>query len=147
MSDVHGDADVARSRLLSAHEAVANGVLQAADAVADEWPEEWTTSRAAIVAPFRDELSRRGVLKHFPDVLSDAVRAAGYTVQATPVPAPPYVIVTSRGPILRATVRDGRLVVAYRVFEIERTKPPRYYRCGKTAPEVLSVRIIPSNSG
>ncbi len=142
MSDRDQVADDVRTRVLSKHEEVAIGVLHAAEAVADTWLEDWTTSRAAIVQPLRSELRTRGVLEQFPGVLSDAVQAAGYDLQATPVAAPPYVIVTSRGPILRATVHDGRLVAGFHVFTVDRRTPPRYYRSGETARGILSVEIL-----
>jgi hypothetical protein len=45
---------------------------------------------------------------------------AGGRLQADPVPAPPYVVVTSVGPLLRATLEAGRLVVTVRAFRVER---------------------------
>lgn len=146
MSDRHRVTRAVRTRLLREHEEVAIGVLQAAETVADTWHADWTTSRAALVQPLRSELTRQGVLEQFPDVLRDAVQAAGDELKANPVAAPPYVIVTSRGPILRATIRDGRLVVAYQVFTVERTTPPRYYRSGEKASDILSVEKIPRAS-
>ena len=57
------------------------------------------------------------------EVLAAAVDAAGYTLPATPVPAPPYVVVTSTGPVLRGTVDDGRLLVGIDCFEVVREPP------------------------
>jgi hypothetical protein len=47
---------------------------------------------------------------------------------APPVAAPPYVVVTSEGVVLRATIPDGRLVVTLRVFDVERGAETRYVR-------------------
>ncbi|WP_336344475.1 hypothetical protein [Halalkalicoccus ordinarius] len=52
--------------------------------------------------------------------------------------APPYVTVTSRGPVLRATLSSGRLVVRIVLFDVERD-PVRYVRRGGRPEDVLRV--------
>lgn len=146
MTDRERVADETRTRLLTEHEAVASKVLRAAATVADTWRADWTTNRTAVVEPLRGELTTGGVLEQFPNVLQDAIQTAGYELQASPVAKPPYVIITSQGPILRAPVRDGRLVVTYQVFAVKRTTPPRYYRSGSTPRDILSVKIIQADS-
>jgi hypothetical protein len=71
-------------------------------------------------------LAAGGVTERFPRVLSALVAAVGRELQASPVADPPYVVVTGRGPVLRATLADGRLVVCLAVFEVERG--PTYRR-------------------
>lgn len=97
-----------------------------------------TTDRDAVVGPLRAALQRAGLLDRFPVVLTDSVRAAGFSLPASPVPAPPYVVVTSRGPVLRATVDAGRLVVTFEVFTVERGETVRYVR---TTDDPLDVRF------
>jgi hypothetical protein len=48
------------------------------------------------------------------------------------------VTVTSRGPVLRATLPEDRLVVRIAVFAVERD-PVRYVRRGRRPEEVLEV--------
>ena len=103
-----------------AHPDVVRRVLDCADAVAADWDGESTASRDAVVVPLRRRLEAAGVWSQFPDVLAGAVEAAGESLSATPVAGPPYVTVTSRGPLLRATLADGRLLVSFPVFEVAR---------------------------
>ncbi len=150
-------ADAARSRILDAHADVVAGVVEAADTVADGWnggaagtgatdsDAPATTDRAAVVEPLRAELRARGLLDRAPAVLADAVTAAGYDLPAEPVAAPPYVVVTGRGPVLRGTVADGRLVVVLAVFRVERD-PVRYVRAGDGPAEVVEVAFVPDSS-
>lgn len=100
---------------------VVAAVGDCADRVAREWDGTRTTDRAAVVAPLEDRLADRGLLDRLATVLAEAVEAAGYDLLATPVAAPPYVVVTSRGPILRATIDPGRLVVLLAAFEVVRS--------------------------
>jgi hypothetical protein len=66
---------------------------------------------------------------------------AGYALRAAPVPAPPYVVVTGEGPVVRATVADGWLAVTLRAFEVVRADEhggtgPRYRRLPDVDVEV-----------
>ncbi|MFB6172644.1 MAG: hypothetical protein ABEJ23_08935 [Haloarculaceae archaeon] len=140
------DPAAARSRLLAAHRAPLATVLDCADAVAADWDasgfdRRTATDRAAVVGPLRTALSDAGVLDRFPGLLADAVTAAGGTLRADPVAAPPYVTVASRGPVLRATAAAGeRLVVAVEVFDVDR-RPARYVRGPATVEAALSVAV------
>ncbi|MFC3958218.1 hypothetical protein [Halovivax cerinus] len=73
-------------------------------------------------------------------VLTDLVDALGHELSAPVVPAPPYVVVTSTGVVLRATLPAGRLVIALEPFTIERdasaTDAPTYRRRTDLATEV-----------
>ena len=93
-----------------------------------------TTDPDRITGPLRASLDRAGVLEALPAVLSDLVAAADAELSAPPVAAPPYVVVTSRGPVLRATLPAGRLVVSIRLFEPRRTDADVHYvRCTRVA--------------
>lgn len=120
--------------LLAEHDDLVRTVLDCAEAVAAGWDGEGTTDRGSVVPPLRSSLERAGVTDRLPAVLEGCVSAAGYELPARPVAGPPYVVVTSRGPILRATLSDGRLIVTIRAFEVERDPRPRYVR-GPTDPE------------
>lgn len=137
--------DRVERRLSAEHSDVLDGLSTCADAVAAEWnadgaiprenetehgdenpretapaPSPRTTDRDAVVPPFRRALDAAGLLAHLPRVLSDLVTAAGRPMPAPPVAAPPYVVVTSEGVLLRASLGDGRLVVSLHVFDIDR---------------------------
>lgn len=127
-------ATVARDSVLSENRAVLADVLAAADGVASDWStlpdgRRATPDRDAVVGPLRSELDQRGHLARLPDLLTGAVDAAGYRLPAAPVPAPPYVAITSTGPVLRGTVDDGRLVLAVDCFEVVRDSEPNVV-CG-----------------
>jgi hypothetical protein len=112
-----------------------------ADAVAAGWDGESTTDRERVSEPLKVTLRRAGVLQQLPVVLAEAVAAAGYRLPAEPVAAPPYVVVTSTGPVLRATLTDGRLVVSFRLFEVERDERPRYVRAPREPAAVVDVEF------
>ena len=137
-------ADAAREHVLAEHAAVVETVVDCADAVAAGWDGDSTPDREAVVPPLRATLDRAGVLDRLPGVLAGAVSAAGHDLAAPPVAAPPYVAVASRGPVLRATVGDRRLVVTLAVFGIDRDGTGggdgvRYRRTGETPDEVVAV--------
>lgn len=141
-------ARAAREQLLDAHTETLDAVLAAADVVAADWAtlpdgRPATTERADLVDPFRSILDESGVLDALPELLAAAVDATGYTLPAVPVPAPPYVVVTSTGPVLRGTVEDGRLVVRIDCYEVTRESTldsaVTYARAHSTVASALSV--------
>ncbi|WP_137286245.1 hypothetical protein [Halorussus salinisoli] len=127
-------ADDASAYVLESHAETVELVLRGADAVAVTWDADWTTDPTEVADSLRAGLDAAGVWARLPDVLAGAVRAAGYSLSAPPVADPPYVAATSRGPMLRATLSDGRLVICLQVFEIERADDAPRYRRGPTTP-------------
>jgi len=125
---------VAAERLRSQHRDLLEGVLDAADTVASEWDAASTPDRSAVVDPLRDRLGASGLLGRCPAVLADLIEATGRTPPAEIVASPPYVAVTSVGPVLRATLSDGRLVATLRAFVVDRTDGVSYRR-GPTDPD------------
>jgi hypothetical protein len=129
-----------REYVLDTHEELLETVLVCADGVTESWDGEVTTERRAVVEPFERALDSSGILDRLPAVLVGAVRALGEELPAEPVPAPPYVAITSLGPVLRATLDAGRLVITIYAFDIERG-PTRYVR-GPTDPaDALTVEL------
>lgn len=123
----------AREFVLDSRAETVETVLRCADAVADRWDGSAATDGTEVADALRAELEAAGAWERLPDLLAGAVRAAGRSLSATPVADPPYVAATSRGPVLRATLSEGRLVVLLRAFEVERGDPTRYVR-GPTTP-------------
>lgn len=160
-----GPADAVRDHLLSTHAETLAALVDAADAVAERGvaesaDAEWfrlddgrpaTADRDALVPVLRAALEESGLLSVLPDLLTSAVDAAGYRLSASPVPAPPYVTVTSTGPVLRATVADGRLVVNIDCFEVvrglggERDGTVAYARTATDPVAALSVTFARSD--
>jgi hypothetical protein len=130
------DADRVRDRLLASHGETLVATIDCADAVAAA--NGRATRREQVVEPLRTVLERAGLPERYPAMLVDAVAALGESLPASPVAAPPYVTVTSRGPVLRATLPEDRLVVRIAVFAVERD-PVRYVRRGRRPEEVLEV--------
>ncbi|MFB6361371.1 MAG: hypothetical protein ABEH59_08635 [Halobacteriales archaeon] len=128
-----------RRFILEEHAETIAAVHTAADAVTADWSTATTTDRSAIVPKYRERLEQAELLAQFPAVLTGAADAADLTLRARPVAAPPYVIVTSTGPILRATAETGRLVIAVRCFDIERGDPTRYRRASTDFVDSLTV--------
>lgn len=117
------DADAAREHLRSEHRDLLATTLDSAAAVAAGFEttvdgDPATRESSGVRENLRTALDRAGALDAFPAALAGAVDAAGATIPAPPVAAPPYVAVTSTGPVLRATLGDARLVVRVAVFEV-----------------------------
>ena len=112
------DPGAAREYVREEHADVVARVDSCADAVAASWDEDSVEDAAAVSAPLEACLAEAGVLDELPGVLAGAVDAAGGELRAPPVAAPPYVVVTSRGPLLRATLDGGRLVVRFDAFRV-----------------------------
>lgn len=144
-----------RRYVLSEHMETVTSLLRCTDSVAESWNNEATadgtnattdgerstTDREAVVEPFSHELRESGLLAEFPTILSGAVSAGGFSMQATPVPAPPYVAITTRGPVLRAAVSAGRLVISFRVFDVVRDDKVRYVRGADDPETAVSVEL------
>lgn len=138
------DPAAAREHLLDDRRGVVEATVECADAVAAPWPAEGATDRNEVVDPLRATLSEAGLLGTYPSVLAECVAAAGGELRAEPVPAPPYVTVTSVGPVLRATLDPGRLVVTLAVFEVERGEGdgrPRWVRGARTPEAAVDVEV------
>lgn len=84
--------------------------------------------RETVAAALQRGLESRGIFARLPRVLSDAVDATDRALPASPVPAPPYVVVTGRGPMLRASLGSGRLVIRFDAFDVVREPEPGYER-------------------
>ncbi|SDM36007.1 hypothetical protein SAMN04487949_1404 [Halogranum gelatinilyticum] len=137
-------ADAARTYLLAEHADLLTVASDCADAVAAGWDGSSTTDREAVAGPLEATLRRAGVLEQLPTVLAGAVDAAGGHLRAQPVPAPPYVVVTSTGPVLRATLDSGRLVVSIHLFTVERGEngeQNRYVRTSGDVADAVSVEF------
>jgi hypothetical protein len=135
-------AVAAKRRVLSDHRDTVQAVIEAADAVADDWTARFVVDRTDVVEPMEAELRARETNAELLTVLTESVESAGYALRGTPVPAPPYLAVTGQGPVLRGTVENGRLVLEFQVFGIERTDDgPRYVRTSTTPESVLSVEL------
>ena len=139
-----------RERLLAEHGPLLDAVDGVADAVAERWndsvaPERRpaTADRDAVVPAMREALAAAGALEHLPGLLATGADALGVGLPASPVAAPPYLVVTATGPVVRATVPDaGRLVVSLRVFDVDRSgASPRYRRLDRGVRETLTVEL------
>ncbi|WP_224335492.1 hypothetical protein [Haloprofundus halobius] len=144
--------DRVRTQLLSEESDLLDAIVDCADAVAAGWSSETTRDRERLVPPLEAVLTGTGVTGRLPGLLARCVDAAGEELAAPPVAAPPYVVVTATGPVLRATLEPGRLVISLRVFEVERGDDsdgsdddgaggPRYRRRGRTPAEIVSVEL------
>lgn len=116
--------------------AVVAAVNSCADAVAASWDGDATTDATLVADRLSACLSENDVLDALPAVLVGAVDAAGGAMQTSPVAAPPYVVVTSRGPLLRATLDEGRFLVRFEAFRV--TEDGRYERAASD-PAVTAV--------
>ncbi|WP_247728478.1 hypothetical protein [Halovivax limisalsi] len=108
----------ARDLLTDEHAETIETIDACAERAAATWAEPVPTDRDAVVEPFRARLEDRGVLAELPAVIESVVEPLDQELQATPVAGPPYVVVTSRGVLLRATLDTDRLVVGIEPFAV-----------------------------
>ncbi|PSP78103.1 hypothetical protein BRC81_08640 [Halobacteriales archaeon QS_1_68_20] len=129
-------ADRAREHLLTTRGDLVETVLSCADDVAaavDE-PADRETVTAALEHALEDETA----FPRFVDAIHTTAETLKFDLPADPVAAPPYVVVTARGPMLRVTVDQGRLVVLLRAFE--RT-PEGYVPAGRSPDAAVEVEF------
>jgi hypothetical protein len=128
-----------RERLLATRSEPLAATIEAADAVAASWDGP-ATRREAVVEPLSALLEHAGLREGYPALLATGAEVLGEPLPAPPVAAPPYVVITGTGPVLRASLPSGRLVLRLAVFAIERD-PKRYVRCGERPEEILEVEL------
>ena len=127
-----------RDHLLGERREWVQTAIDCADAVASGWDGGRTTDSERVVSPYRTTLDRAGVLADAPAVLRECVEAAGEQLSADPVAAPPYVVVTSEGLLLRATLGE-RLLVRIRVFGLA---DGTYERVNETPAEAVAIELV-----
>lgn len=84
------------------------------DAVASataDWPAAGVHDGGRVRTAIRTALQRSGVGERLPQILESSITELDASLPAAPVAAPPYVVVTSEGVLLRATLADARLVI------------------------------------
>lgn len=128
-----------RRRLLAAHADIIKEVINAGTAVTtaiEEWP---VTDGTVIRVPLDHLLQERGLPNPLLATLETTAATLGEEIRGAPVAAPPYYVVTSRGPLCRGTLADGRrLVIEFELFEIK-TRPRRYCFCEPSPKECLQI--------
>ena len=139
--DVEATARAAAAVLTRDGGETIEAVVESARAVEATWGTDHATSRGAVVGPLAVELDRRDLRPRLVDLLVLAADAVGLSLAAPPVPGPPYVVVTSTGPVLRGTAARVRLVIGLRVFEVIRGRPTRYRRRSGGPADVLDVDL------
>ena len=128
------DAAAVRAHLLETHREPFERALSCADDVAGGWDGDATTDRGAVVPPYRAILRETGLHESLLDALAAALAATDNDLAADPVAAPPYLVVTGQGVVLRAPLDGGgRLVTTLQAF----TVAP--YRRGPDLPGALIV--------
>lgn len=109
------------ARLLQTHRGTVDTVIDAGRAVVSSWSTDRVSDPDSITDPLETLLESTGVTADLVRLLHDGAETANTSVQGNPVPAPPYLIITSRGPLCRGTLADGsRLVVRLELFSVER---------------------------
>lgn len=110
------------------HGGTLSAVSECADATVAQWDGQVTSDPSMITDPLEACIERSGTGPQLLAILQSGVRMAGYSLAADPVPAPPYLTITSLGPVLRGPVPDGRLVISIELFEIRDGTTRTYHR-------------------
>ena len=130
-----------REAVADAHREPLAALVDAGRTVARAWPGETVSDADAVAGPLERELRDRGLAEALLATLDTGAAAVGASIRGSPVSAPPYLAVTSRGPVCRATLSDDRrLVVEPVLFDVER-RPPRYRFDDPDPDECLRVRL------
>lgn len=130
-----------RSRVLETHRETLRSLIDAGRGVATAWPGRAVTEAAAVRDPLADALDEQGLGEPLLDALRVGVAALDERPQGRLLPAPPYLVVTSRGPLCRTTMsNDRRLVLLVELFEVDRAASS-YRFVDPTPDDCLSVRI------
>ena len=133
--------DAVQSALCESHRETLQATVALGRHVADSWETDRVRSSRPITEPFRRGMVASGLDKRLIRLLVDAVSASGGQLGGQPVAAPPYLVAASRGPICRATMRDGRrLVVELQLFGVERN-PRSYVFLNPSPEECLQVEV------
>jgi hypothetical protein len=130
-----------RQQILTGHSGTISSVIDAGETIEtaiDEWP---VSDPRMIREPLERLLHDRGLLDPLLNILCSVADAFGSSIQGTPVTSPPYLAVTSRGPVCRGTLSDNRrLIVEMLLFEVHRQ--PRSYRFRDPTPsECLRISV------
>lgn len=128
-------------RVLETHRETVLEVCGVGNAVAASWPGQTVSEAGQVTDPLADRLDAASLPEQLLDTLDTAVDATEREMTGNPVPAPPYFVVTSRGPTCRATLDDGqRLVLLFELFGVKRR--PRTYHFRDPSPTTcLTVRL------
>lgn len=128
----------ASAAILSDHGRTIEAVIDVAEAVCGAEP---STDPARLRRAVAEQLQARELPERVLAMLGTAADAAGVQIQGAPIPAPPYLTVTSRGPVCRGTLAGGgRLVVELVAFGVEQ-RPRRYVFTDSTPADCLSVTV------
>ena len=128
-----------RRRILDEHRDTVAAVVEAGAAVASAIDDRPVTDGDRIRQPLDAVLGDRGLHSPLLDLLATGTDPLDAGIRGTPVAAPPYLAVTSRGPLCRGTLTDGeRLVVELSLFSVE-PRPRRYHFLDPTVEECLQV--------
>ena len=100
------EADV-RAAIADAHRETLAAVVDAGRTVARTWSDETVSEADAVADPLERELRERGLAADLLATLDTGAASVGESIRGSPVPAPPYLAVTSRGPVCRATLSGG----------------------------------------
>lgn len=127
--------------LLSAHRPTVVACIDAGRHVEKTWSGEVVTQSDRVVEPLGEILEASDLLSALLGPLQTAAETLGEPLTGTPVPAPPYVVVTSRGPMCRGTLADGhRVVVLLELFGIS-SRTRAYTFRDPTPDDCLSIEI------
>lgn len=139
MSDIEWMRTRISAYLLNDYPRLIRTVLTCADATAASRPDGFSVADGPADL-LCERLERSDVIKQLPSVLAGAVNQLNSSLTTEPVAAPPYVVVTNVGPVMRATVDDRRLVITIEAFHIERNSH-RYVRTTNVPEEALTIEL------
>jgi len=123
MTNVESDI---RSSLLAEHWTTIADVIDAGERVANAWPDSSMSDPETVTTPLEHLLRSSGLTEDLLELVGDGMRSVGESPDEKMVPAPPYLTITSSGPICRATIPErGRLVIELELFTVDRN-PTRY---------------------
>jgi len=129
-----------RDRLLESHRDLLTDTVAVGHSIAEASAGP-VTDGAAVRLLLERTLEQHGLLTALLQLLDTGATVIGQTIQGQPVPAPPYLTVTSTGPLCRGTLQDGRrLLIHIDLFAVD-SGPTQYRFLDCSVERRLRVRL------
>ncbi|MFB6254469.1 MAG: hypothetical protein ABEI06_07660 [Halobacteriaceae archaeon] len=118
-----------QSHIRDQYPAILASISDCAETTRQKLDQHPTQEGDQIKTFLQDCLDKKNLLAACSHLLQESLQAQGLELPAQPVPSPPYVVVTSRGVMLRGTFEDQRIVILLQVFTVDPENTSQYRRC------------------
>lgn len=130
-----------RDHILETHFDTLSAIIEAGSEVESFWESKTVNKGTAVSGPLKLVLKDRNLVEPLHQILASSTESLEAELVKNTVQDPPYLNITSRGPVLRAPLSTGnRLVITIVLFGVSRS-PPRYRFLNPDPSEALDVQF------